>query len=303
MNTDVGPDSGYFLVPFGRSTTSPTFISTSSGSPGGYDARAVGIYSTPTHASQLFGTDSTLDAGWNAIFSMGTGLPTTTAVSSVQLSFASPWTFVFASQTAVYVADDSNIAFANVFVALSSGITWAAGTPISLDTTSPVYSLTGATNPTSGNFVLYACTSSKLYSYDTLFNLKTLIATAPANSVFRGVAMPPSVGMLAATPPTTRSATTSATASASVTRSSSATPSNTPSNSATASGTPPVTATLSFGASASKSGTQSGSPPPTFTPTRSGTHSQTPTNVSVLGAAWLGLNVTRCARTSPGRLV
>ena len=292
----MGPYGGYYLVPFGSSTTSPTFISTSGGSPGGYDARAVGIY-----GGQLYGTDSILDTGFNAIFSMGTGLPTTTAVSSVQLSFASPWTFVFASQTAVYVADDSSLASANIIPARKT-TTWIAGTPISLDTTSPVYSITGQATP-GGSFILYACTSSKLYSYDTLFNLKTLIATAPANSVFRGVAMPPSVGMLAATPPTTRSATTSATASASVTRSSSATPSNTPSNSATASGTPPVTATLSFGASASKSGTQSGSPPPTFTPTRSGTHSQTPTNVSVLGAAWLGLNVTRCARTSPGRLV
>ena len=68
----------------------------------------------------LYGTDSSLNNGWNGLFQMGSGgLPTApVSTNSKLLNLSSPWTFVFQNASSVYVADDSNVTHANIYHAL-----------------------------------------------------------------------------------------------------------------------------------------------------------------------------------------
>ena len=233
---------------------------------------------------------------------MGAGLPTSSVATgggnTLVVSVSGAWTFVFESSTSLYVADDSSIATANVRHAVKTGSTWAVAGSISLNTTSPIYSITGRTE--GGAFVLYACSPSVLYRYDTVASAASIVATASPSTLFRGVALPPrnATFLVASVPPSftgTASPTASQTASSTNTATQTASQTPTPTQTSSPSSTTTSSASLSVGATPSNSGsatasatatssssrtqsnTRTGSITPSSTPSSSHTASFTPT--------------------------
>ena len=91
---------------------SGTLITGSSSSYPGYnDARAIGVFS-----GQVYGTDSSADAGWAGIYTLGSGLATAASSPPAALLLGfdgnslNPWTFVFEPNgLGVWVADTTSV--------------------------------------------------------------------------------------------------------------------------------------------------------------------------------------------------
>ena len=176
---------------------------------------------------------------------------------------STPCRFVFQSSTALWVADTSGYTTSsfNVLGYTLSGGTWALSTPVFFEA-APIYSITGRSAGVYYN--LYAVSTTKLWSYSTLTGATTLMATASAGTLYRGVTLPPyAAAIRPASPFHTETATPTATA----TSSSSASGSSSTSASISTGATPTTTATASH--TASQTRTPSFTPTATVTPTPS----------------------------------
>ena len=273
-----GPCYGsYNYVPYGGSTAN--YVAHAAGQPGYNDGRFVGVFN-----GQLYGTDSSSDSGWNGLFTIGSGLPTT-AVNSASLSgtvTGSPWGFVFENTTSVWIADDGTLATFNVRQWMATGSAWTVRRSFSWTTTA-VYSIAGRYEAGSG-FVLYGTTPTTLYRYVVSTSTSTALATSASTNVFRGVAIAPAAATPTASPTATQTPSPSQTASKTSTTSqtSSQTASQTATNTQTSSPSSTTSASASLSAGASPSNTASasttGTPSPSQTETPSSSHTGTPSS-------------------------
>ena len=188
----------------------------------------------------------------------------------------SPWQFVFASATVVWVSDDSNLAGWNLRQFSAPSGTWAQTTTVSLSTL-PIYSFTGRTE--AAGYVLYATTTLSLYRYVTATHVNTVIATAPAYAYFKGVALAP-IGTAAVLESASPFNTQSSTASRSITATNTGTASITPTNTASVSMSRTLSSSASISSGASPSITPTGTASPSNTPSSSVTASQTASQTS-----------------------
>ena len=208
-------DYGFQYVPLDN----PAYVEVVSGAipgqPGYFDSRAVAIYN-----GQLYGVDSTLDSGWGGIFKLGAGMPVATASTAATLlpgftGTASLWTIVFQSTVSVWAATDGIAGALGGVV----GYTWNAGTSSwsqtvtkAFDISHGMYSITGRDE--AGHYVLYGCTASILYRWDTTLiadpaaTIYDVTTAAPGGSL-RGVVIAP----MSPTPSPTTTSTATSTAS------------------------------------------------------------------------------------------
>ena len=161
--------------------------------------RAIGIVSGRLYADSG-------SSGNSNVFVVGTGLPTTinpttTALSGMPTSNASPYGFAFFDRGSVpgidtlYVADDRAIASGGGIQKWTwNGTTWSLQATFSNGITTGVRGL--AAEVASGKLVLYATTTEatqnklvKVIDNGTATPAISTIATAAANTIYRGVAM------------------------------------------------------------------------------------------------------------------
>ena len=239
--------------------------------PGKVDLRGVGMY-----GGTLYVTDSTLDTGFGGVTSVGADNVTTRAATNATLlpglsGNDSPWGFVFQNATSLWVADTGDPATYNILHYVRSGGGQWTLDPVGvlLENGTEVYSIAGQA-ASGGDYFLYATTPTTLYSYNTRTRAATVIATAPQNSVWRGVALvPANAAWIAAS----SSATPTPTSTPTVTPTTTRTPAGTPSKTGSPGGTPSHTPT----GSVTPSHTPTSSVTPSRTPTSSITPSSTPT--------------------------
>ena len=168
---------------------------------------------------RLHAVSSPLDVGWDTIYSIcatrecNATLPVSAAgVVTAQLlpPLASAWTFVFDGMWSVWASMVTATGSAQLrhyvnLVRISGQQArrkhWVpsytkADFPAA---TGPLRSLTGRSEPymkfgsPAAKFVLYACNATTVFRIDTLSKIHTVVAAAPANALFRGVVLPPSV--------------------------------------------------------------------------------------------------------------
>ncbi len=145
------------------------------------NTRALAIY----NGNLYFTTNS----GTTGFYQVGSGLPTTSGNSSIQLftyAGTSPYQFAInAAGTVIYIADDSK----GIYRYTLSGSTWTATL---INTTVKGSGLTvdfSGTNP-----IIYATTTTTLYKLTDNGGSSisaTSLVTAPANTAFRGIAFAP----------------------------------------------------------------------------------------------------------------
>jgi hypothetical protein len=166
--------------------------------------RVIGIASGQLYGSASSGT-------FTNVFTIGTGTPTIGGQVAISLpgmptSLASPFGFVFfdlnpnvAGLDTLYVADDRTVAIGGgVQKWTFDGSSWTLVTTYHNGIATGARGLSGYEAP-NGNIVLFATTTessgNSLVSFvDDFVNLSpaaTVLATSPANTVFRGVAMAP----------------------------------------------------------------------------------------------------------------
>ena len=183
--------------------------------PGYYDTHGIAI-----NNGQLFGTDSTLDTNFGGIYSIGNGLPTTAASSTLLNGFSGAsdgiWTFVFENVSSIWAAvvqDPVTNQPGNIeqFVLLAGS--WVPQGAIVLDENLPIYSIAGRheAGPSTGgaqHFVVFAASEKTLYRYDATLASASPLATAVPGQYFRGVALPPSCSYTSSPTPTATPSTT-----------------------------------------------------------------------------------------------
>ncbi|HEX3897194.1 MAG TPA: hypothetical protein VHW73_13370 [Rudaea sp.] len=166
-------------------------------SPG--SVRAMNIVS-----GQLFADSGS--SGTSNVFSVGSGLPTTTdpatiAVSGMPMSNASPYAFAFFDRSSgagldtLYVADDRTVASGGGIQKWTwNGTTWTLQATFTNGITTGVRGL--AAQVVAGKPVLYATTTEatqnklvKVIDNGTATPPISIIATAATNTIYRGVAM------------------------------------------------------------------------------------------------------------------
>ena len=211
----------YLASPASNVTT--LICSSSESQPGYYDARGVTIFD-----GQLYASDSSLDAGWAGLFTLGSGLPTTATLGDEVLlpgfdgDEPSVWTFVFENASSIWVAVDAEPGYeGNIEHFVFTGGTWVPQGPVHLDVDVPVYSIAGRLETSSltswePHYIVYGTAASSLYRYDSVTHATTVVTTSVAGQFFRGVVLPPLCPPTASPTPTslpTATATSSATAS------------------------------------------------------------------------------------------
>ena len=167
---------------------------------------------------RLHAVSSPLDAGWDTIYSIcasrecNATVPVLATGVATQLlpPLTSAWTFVFDGMWSVWVSMVNATGSAQLrhyvnLVRISGQQArrkhWVpsytkADFPAA---TGPLRSLTGRSEPymkfgsPAAKFVLYACDATTVFRVDTLSKIHTVVAAAPANALFRGVVLPPSV--------------------------------------------------------------------------------------------------------------
>ena len=224
------------------------------------------------------------------------GLPPVAATPAVQgtkfpgmTGATGGYGFAFQSATVLYMTS-TGVTSNFLRWTLTSGV-WVAGTPSPsqlLEAGTQIVSLIGRAEGC-GVFVLYATSPTKLYSFNTATNVAVTLATAPANTVFRGVTPSPYSSApvwtcVASSSPTaslTRTASKSKTAAVTPSRSPLATRSGTPAATVTRTGSPASTRSRSGSRTPSKSAAGTASPTGTRsvsrTPAGSRSGSGTPT--------------------------
>ena len=269
-------NGGFVYVPYGVFTSFANAIkisappATDSGM--GYaDARAVHI-----NGSSLYASEGN-DASWAGVARLGSAsaLPTApVATASLVGVGGSPWTFVFAATSSLWVADSSSPTQYNVIQYMYDSIQsmWSINDEVLIARGTSIYSLIGRYSSVDGNFYLYMSTPRAILQYAPETRTITTIATAASGTLFRGVAfapvntawyVPSGTGTETTTQSSTSTGSVSSTKSGTITHtgtrtttpSSSSTRSNTPSSSGTRTGTAAstVTNTASISSSASPS--------------------------------------------------
>jgi len=185
-----GSTNGVVYIPFG--TTGGTSILATPAS-----VRVVDIF-----AGQLFGTAQS--GTFTNVFTIGTGLPTTSGTTATSLpgmpttAGPSPYGYAFVGSNVLYVADDRTIASGGgVQKWTLAGSTWSLATTfksgISAGTRGVAAVVTGSTTTVLAT-VAAASANAVVTFIDDGLNLNpsaTVIATAPTNTVYRGVALSP----------------------------------------------------------------------------------------------------------------
>ena len=118
----------------------------------------------------------------------------TTAVISNSTCLAfKPYGFVWESASSIWMTETANTSFTNFAQYTGSGTTWLRIKPPAsalLESGATIISIAGRPE-CSGVFMLYFTSPTKVYSFDTVNNIATTLATAPTNTVFRGVTIAP----------------------------------------------------------------------------------------------------------------
>ena len=176
----------------------------------GYFWGGIGVYSGSLYASDMGGTSGANLANGMLTFS---GLPawhdlSTSFFDATTLAPAGSKTkygnFVFESSTSVYLTETTNLTVANVGHysnnQLSPGVwTWSrVGLPL-IESNAKIMSIAGRSEGCAG-FVLYLTSPTTLYRYETVSDTKIVLATAPANTFFRGVTLAPALTPFVWTP-------------------------------------------------------------------------------------------------------
>jgi hypothetical protein len=158
------------------------------------DVRSVAVAPGYNGGWRLYGSSSSLDAGWDTVFSIGgqalpTGSTGTAAPLKGMAGLRSPWTFVFESPSRLWVAVDvGGKGTVQLWRFQSEVLGWARVATVSLSS-ALVRSVVGRVE--FGGWVLYAADARRVYRYDTVARVKRTVATAVPGTVFRGVALPP----------------------------------------------------------------------------------------------------------------
>jgi len=150
---------------------------------------------------QLYGSASS--GAFTNVFTIGTGLPTTSGTTATSLpgmptTVASPYGYAFVGSNVLYVADDRAIASGGgVQKWTLAGATWSLATTfnsgIAAGTRGVAAVMTGSTTTVIAT-VAAASANTVVTFIDDGLNLNpsaTVIATAPTNTVYRGVALSP----------------------------------------------------------------------------------------------------------------
>lgn len=191
--SDIGSNAGGLrYVTYGSNTSGTLLNSTTN------NIRTVNIFN-----GQLYGSASTGVGGeYRGVFSVGTGLPTSTASFTLLPGMGgnnagnsdSSYDFFFSDANTVYVTDDDTTAPASGGVQKWSfnGTTWAKQWTINAANATGARSITGRVLPTGAVelFAIASNTTSDLFSIlDTGSGTPTatFLASAPTNTVFRGV--------------------------------------------------------------------------------------------------------------------
>ena len=104
-----------------------------------------------------------------------------------------PYGFVWSNTTSLWMTETAALTVTNIAQYKYTTTTWVRQAPtpaMLLQSGAMIISLAGRAEAC-GNFVLYATSSTKLYSYNTATNVAQTLATAPTNTVFRGVTCAP----------------------------------------------------------------------------------------------------------------
>jgi hypothetical protein len=160
------------------------------------NVRTVAIFG-PESKRQLYGSASS--GAFNNVFSVGDGLPASSAAAAplpgMPASGASPFAFVFAGPSTLYVADDRAPPAGGVQKWTLSGSTWVLSATFTAGTVG-ARGLTGYA--VDGGFVLLATTAEASGQHVVMFvdtgagsPAAATLVNAPANEVFRGIALPP----------------------------------------------------------------------------------------------------------------
>jgi hypothetical protein len=184
-----GATNGVVFIPLG--TTGGTSILATPG-----NTRVVDIY-----GGQLYGSSGS--GSYTNVFTVGTGLPTTGGATAVTLpglptSGASPYAYAFVGSTVLYIADDSSTASGGGVQkwTLGSG-TWTLTTTFNNGLAAGARGVTAITTGSSVTVLATVAVSSAntLVAFVddgvTLNPPATVLATAAANTVYRGVALSP----------------------------------------------------------------------------------------------------------------
>ena len=150
-------------------------------------------------SSQLFWTDGTGAVGLaSAGIVSFTGLPTTVGpVGGLLLATTyKPYGFVFSSASSIWATETTALTTNNIAQYTAVGSTWTRQTPTSamlLESGATIISIAGRLEGC-GMFMVYATSPTKLYSYNTVTNTASVLATASTNTKFRGVTTAPYTG-------------------------------------------------------------------------------------------------------------
>jgi trimeric autotransporter adhesin len=286
-------------------TTTVSIIGMNDGEPTYYDARGVVVYD-----GKLFGSTSDADGGANAgVFQIGTGLPTVETPAWTKLAgVEAPWTFVFESPSALWVAasDASRPPCTLVRYALSAtNSTWAAVASVRADPgCTSLFSLSGRWEDLTGantglSFVLYASNATTAWRYVPSTATKTVIANLAAEyadlsqTAIRGIVPAPQAAGACSPTPT---ASLTSTPSSSVTGTASQTQTGTPSSTQTGTSSASNTRTPSSSNTGTASSTQTG------TPSASNTRTPSASNTGTASSTQTGTpSGTQTGTSSPSR--
>ncbi len=188
--------SGVEYVPFGASGGSAVLATPT-------NMRALAIF-----AGQIFGSSGS--SPFTNVFTVGSGLPTTsgataTALPGMPTTSGSPYSFVFFDLNSaipgvdtLYVADDRSVAAGGgVQKWTSNGSTWTLVSTLTNTTVNTGFrGLTGSANGSTVTLIATSTQSSANSLVEFVDNqsgvvTSSVIATAPTNTVFRGVAIAP----------------------------------------------------------------------------------------------------------------
>jgi len=165
----------------------PTAASSTTIKAGAKDARGISIFD-----GKLYATCGSADTGFDAIFFIGSALPTVATNSYTKVAtvagLSKPWTFVFADANRLFVAVERTTGTKGVVQLWTKATTTFTLTKtITFSTTLPVRSI--ASRIESNSPVVYGVTKSALYRYDSASTATsaTLLASAAADQAFRGV--------------------------------------------------------------------------------------------------------------------
>jgi hypothetical protein len=199
-DTGAGTTGGLRYFTKGQTTPGTLLNSTTT------NTRNVNIFNGQLYLSTDTGATN------NGVNSVGTGLPTTATTLTFlpNTNTDSEYDFFFANPTTLYVADDSSIVNdRGISKWTFNGATWVKQWNVATDDARGVRSLTGAVDG-SGNVTLYAISTEVLSTSGTAVTVTTPnrlvsmidtggppqlsltnLATAPANTIWRGVDFAP----------------------------------------------------------------------------------------------------------------